>query len=101
MSRLCLFIIFLGIIVRFGDCENNNKNCTPSAPGSDETRVSGLEKIARHFGFLNHFQKENKKIYDSSFKETIIKSVRNKKENKKLLEFKNYGVIFPGNSIIS
>ncbi|KAM0731360.1 Phospholipase A2 [Formica fusca] len=52
MSRICLFALFLilSIAVRFGDCENNavygdDTNCTKSAPGSDKTRLSPLEKI--------------------------------------------------------
>ncbi|XP_029672875.1 phospholipase A2 phaiodactylipin-like [Formica exsecta] len=52
MSRICLLALFLilSIAVRFGDCENNavygdDTNCTKSAPGSDKTRLSPLEKI--------------------------------------------------------
>ncbi|XP_029155237.1 uncharacterized protein LOC114928305 [Nylanderia fulva] len=39
MSRLCLLILFLGI-VRFGDCGNDVDCSTPSAPGSDKTSMT-------------------------------------------------------------
>ncbi|KAL6429178.1 hypothetical protein ACFW04_008133 [Cataglyphis niger] len=57
MSRICLFALFLilSIVVRFGDCENNaineddstKRDCVKNAPGSDETRLSPIEKILK------------------------------------------------------
>jgi hypothetical protein len=52
MSRIYLFVLFFGIAVRFGDCENNNIygndiDCTQSAPGSDKTYLSPIEKVLK------------------------------------------------------
>ncbi|XP_072764382.1 phospholipase A2-like [Anoplolepis gracilipes] len=51
MSRICLFVLFLtlGISVRFGENKNtkDDVNCTKSESGSNETRLSFLEEIAK------------------------------------------------------
>jgi len=48
MSHICLFVLFLAIAVQISDCENSgiNIDCTPSAPGSDKTRLLFIEETA-------------------------------------------------------
>lgn len=90
MSRLCLLILFLGIAVRFGDCENYNiyeNDCTPGAPGSEKTRLSRKEKTLKGIGSLNPFKKnKNYALEEATFN---------------VEEAEQYIGIFPGNSIIS
>jgi len=79
MSHICLFVLFLAIAVQFGDCENSgNIDCTPSAPGSDKTHLSYLEKEA----------------------EKLEIKFENKKNNTFSHFLEKINVIAPGNSII-
>lgn len=92
MSRLCLFILFLGIAVQFGDCENNYNNfevdCAPSKPGSDKTRLSFFENIAEKLGF-----EEARNIFDEAKNNLLPRTsgVLDKKDSEKT----NF-LIFPG-----
>ncbi|EFN63988.1 Phospholipase A2 [Camponotus floridanus] len=85
MSRLCLFVFFLGIAIQFGDCENsgNNIDCTPSKPGSDKTHLSFLEKEVIKFekkvqslihdgGTFSHFLE---KLYDYILKHNLTEHI--------------------------
>ncbi|XP_029155239.1 phospholipase A2-like [Nylanderia fulva] len=90
MSRLCLLILFLGIAVRFSDCQNyniygNDVDCnTPSAPGSEKTRLTYTETLLEGINSLNPFKK--KKNY--SLERATFSDV--------LEEVENYLGIFPG-----
>lgn len=87
MSRICLFVLFLGIAVGFGDCENsgNNKNCTKSVPGSDETHLTWFEKIIEWVA-----KEANIVIKAGPFRKIMDQ-----------LNGTNIHIIFPGNLMIS
>lgn len=79
MSRIfiCLFGLFiLSIAVRFGDCKDE-PDCNNIKPGSEKTRLTFHEKFK--------LKKKN--------------NMQTKKEES-LYAKANYGIIYPGNSII-
>lgn len=84
MSRICLLVFFLGIAVRFSDCENsgNDTDCTKSVPGSDPTHLTIFENIFK-------YEKRNKKNNMLSFSNFLDKV------NSRI----NIALLFPGNSI--
>jgi len=91
MSRICLFVLFLGIAVRFSDCENreNNIDCTESAPGSNETHLTtGEKQLADAINGIEDFEKNDMEGFFSN----VFKKISN---------YLDINAIFPGNSIIS
>ncbi|XP_072764789.1 phospholipase A2-like [Anoplolepis gracilipes] len=72
MSHIYLFIFFLGITVRFGDCGNNGLygddiDCTTeSTPGSEKTHLSFPERTAKRlrlpFDYLENLIRGKKKM---------------------------------------